>query len=256
MNEEQLRRDICEVGRRMYARHLISGGDGNISILRDDGMIMATPTGMSKGFLEPDDIVITDREGNKVRGKREPSSELMIHLISYRNRPDVKAVVHAHPPVCTGFAVAGMPLDKALLAEVIVTFGCIPVAPYGTPSTEELALSIDEYVKKHDALLLANHGALTLGRDLFSTYFKMETLEHFAKINLIAKMLGRENALPAHEVSKLAALRARYGIEGPDPFAEGCPIPMEKLGSNEETVTLTRKELAELILEAIKSVGA
>jgi L-fuculose-phosphate aldolase len=240
----------------MYARHLISGGDGNISVLREDGLLMATPTGMSKGFLEPDDIVITDLEGKKVRGKREPSSELMIHLISYRNRPDVKAVVHAHPPVCTGFAVAGLPLDKALLAEVIVTFGCIPVAPCGTPSTEELANSCDEYVKKHDAILLANHGALTLGRDLFSTYFKMETLEHFAKINLIAKMLGRENALPAHEVSKLAALRSRYGIEGPDPFSEGCPIPLEKLGQGGETVTLTRKELTELILEAIRSVGA
>jgi len=256
MNEEQIRRDICEVGRRMYARHLISGGDGNISVLREDGLLMATPTGMSKGFLEPDDIVVTDLEGKKVRGKREPSSELMIHLISYRNRPDVKAVVHAHPPVCTGFAVAGLPLDKALLAEVIVTFGCIPVAPYGTPSTEELANSCDEFVKKHDAILLANHGALTLGRDLFSTYFKMETLEHFAKINLIAKMLGRENALPAHEVSKLAALRSRYGIEGPDPFSEGCPIPLERLGQTGETVTLTRKELTELILEAIKSVGA
>ena len=254
-NEEQLRRDICEVGRRMYARHLISGGDGNISALLDDGRIMATPTGMSKGFLEPDDIVITDRKGKKVKGKKEPSTELMIHLVSYKNRPDVRAVVHAHPQICTGFAVAGLPLDKALLAEVIVTFGCIPVAPYGTPSTEELANSIDEYIKKHDALLLANHGALTVGHELFSTYFKMETLEHFANINLIARMLGQENVLPANEVAKLAALRSRYGLTGPDPFAEGCPIPLEASGSGEERITLTRSQLISLISEAIKALN-
>jgi L-fuculose-phosphate aldolase len=252
--EEKLRRDIVEVGRRMYARHLISGGDGNVSVLREDGLIMATPTGMCKGFLEPDDIVVTDINGKKVYGKREASSELLMHISCYKNRPDIRSVVHAHPPTCTGFAVAGMSLDKALLAEVIVTFGCIPVAPYGTPSTNELAGSVEEYIKKHDALLLANHGALTVGHELFSTYFKMETLEHFAKINLIAKMLGRENVLPAEEVSKLAALRARYGIVGPDPFTEGCPIPRERAGVDGEMITLTRTELIQLISEAIRSV--
>ncbi|HET6266827.1 MAG TPA: class II aldolase/adducin family protein [Acidobacteriota bacterium] len=253
MNEEQIRRDICEVGRRMYARHLISGMDGNISVRLDDDRIMATPTGMSKGFLKPDDIVITDMEGKKLEGKREPSSELLLHLSCYRNRPDVKAVVHAHPPVCTGFAVAGIPLNKALLAEVIVTFGCIPIAPYGTPSTEELATSCDGLITKHDALLLANHGALTVGHELFATYFKMETIEHFANINMVAHILGKENILPAHEVSKLAALRERYGLVGPDPFTEGCPIPLESAGTS-ETVTLTRSELIQLISEAIKSV--
>lgn len=254
MEEDQIKKDIVEVGRRMYARHFIAGGDGNISVLREDGLIMATPTGMSKGFLEPDDIVVTDMSGKKVKGKKEPSSELLMHLVCYRNRPDVKAVVHAHPPVCTGFAVAGLPLDKALLAEVIVTFGCIPIAPYGTPSTEELATNVEEYIKKHDALLLANHGALTVGHELFATYFKMETLEHYAQINLVARLLGRENVLPAHEISKLAALRSRYGIVGPDPFYEGCPIPREKVGQESDTITLTRAELMNLILEAIKSV--
>src|SRR5262249_41096840 len=179
-------------------------------------------------------IVITDMEGKKLEGKREPSSELLLHLSCYRNRPDIRAVVHAHPQTCTGFAVAGIPLDKALLAEVIVTFGCIPIAPYGTPSTEELATSVDEYVKKHDALLLANHGALTVGHELFATYFKMETLEHFAGINLIARLLGQENVLSAKEVSKLASLRSRYGLVGPDPFAEGCPIPREGVGQDEK----------------------
>jgi L-fuculose-phosphate aldolase len=111
---------------------------------------MTTPTGVCKGFLEPDDIVITDINGKKMKGKKEPSTELLMHLVCYRNRPDVRAVVHAHPQTCTGFAVAGIPLDKALLAEVVVTFGCIPIAPYGTPSTEELATSVDEFIKKHD----------------------------------------------------------------------------------------------------------
>lgn len=253
IDEERIRRDIVEVGRRMYARHLISGMDGNVSILREDGLVMTTPTGMSKGFLEPDDIVVTDLDGKKIKGKREPSSELLLHLIAYRNRSDVRAVVHAHPPCCTGFAVAGLPMDKALLAEVIVTFGCIPIAPYGTPSTEELANSISEFVKKYDALLLANHGAVTFGNELYATYFKMETIEHFAKINLVARILGKENVLPAEEISKLAALRSRYGLTGPDPFAEGCPIPRELTGQS-ETVTLTRAELISIISEAIKHV--
>ncbi len=254
--EEQIRKDIVEVGRRLYARHLISGGDGNVSVLRDDGVIMTTPTGMSKGFLEPDDIVITDLDGKKIQGKREPSSELLMHLSCYRNRPDIRSVVHAHPPFCTGFAVAGIPLDKALLAEVIVTFGCIPVAPYGTPSTVELATSVDDHIKTHDALLLANHGAVTVGHELFATYFKMETLEHYAHINLIAKILGKENVLPAEEISKLAALRSRYGIKGPNPFTEACPIPLERVGRQEETITLTRAQLIDLISEAIRSVGS
>jgi L-fuculose-phosphate aldolase len=252
--EEKIRRDMCEIGRRLYARHLISAVDGNISVLREDGLIMATPTGTCKGFLEPDDIVITDINGKKVSGRKEPSSELLMHLSCYKNRPDIRAVVHAHPPTCTGFAVAGYSLDKALLAEVIVTFGCIPVAPYGTPSTDELAGSVEEYIKKHDALLLANHGALTVGHELFATYFKMETLEHFAQINLVAKLLGRENVLPAEEISKLASLRARYGLVGPDPFSEGCPIPRERAGPDGEMITLTREELIQLISEAIRSV--
>lgn len=253
MNEEQLRRDICEVGRRMYNRHLISGMDGNISVLRENGTIMTTPTGMSKGFLKPDELVITDINGKKLEGKKEPSSELLLHLVCYRNRPDVRSVVHAHPPTCTGYAVAGIPLNKALLAEIIVTFGCIPIAPYGTPSTEELANSVDELIKKHDALLLSNHGAITVGQDLFTTYFKMETIEHYANISLVANMLGSEKVLPAHEVSKLAALRSRYGLVGPDPFEEGCPLPLEMAGDS-EAITLTRSELIQLISEAIKSV--
>lgn len=254
VDEERIRRDIVEVGRRMYARHLIAGGDGNISVLREDGLIMTTPTGMSKGFLEPDDIVTTDINGKKVSGRKEPSSELLMHLSCYRNRPDVRAVVHAHPQTCTGFAVAGIPLDKALLAEVVVTFGCIPIAPYGTPSTEELATSVDEYIKKHDALLLANHGALTVGHELYATYFKMETLEHFAKINLVARMLGSENVLSAEQVSRLASLRSRYGLKGPDPFSEGCPIPRESVQAAGERVSLTRAELAQLIADAVQAV--
>jgi L-fuculose-phosphate aldolase len=136
----------------------------------------------------------------------------------------------------------------------VVTFGCIPIAPYGTPSTEELATSVDDYIKRHDALLLANHGALTVGQDLYSTYFKMETIEHFAKINLVARLLGRENVLSAQQVSRLASLRTRYGLTGPDPFTESCPIPRESLSGAEDRVTLTRGELVQLISDAVQSV--
>jgi L-fuculose-phosphate aldolase len=129
-----------------------------------------------------------------------------MHLVAYRERPDVGAVVHAHPPLSTGFAVAGIPLDRAVLAEVVTTLGSIPIAEYGTPSTRELAESVAPYVKAHDGLLLANHGALALGRDLFGAYYKMETIEHFAKISLVARMLGREHLLSREEVERLQAL--------------------------------------------------
>ena len=145
-----------------------------------------------------------------------------MHLVAYRERPDVGAVVHAHPPLSTGFAVAGIALDRAVLAEVVTTLGSIPIAAYGTPSTRELADTVAPYVKAHDGLLLANHGALALGKDLFGAYYKMETIEHFAQISLVARQLGREHLLSREEVERLQALRGRYGIAAPAPI---CPDP-------------------------------
>ena len=161
--EDAFRADIVEVGRRMYARGYVASNDGNISIRLDDNTILTTPKSVSKGFMTPDMMVVVDLEGKKIRGTRDASSELLMHLEVYRNRPDVRAVVHAHPPTATGFAVAGIPLDRAVLAEVVTTLGSIPIAEYGTPSTPELPAAVRRYIKAHDGLLLANHGALTVG---------------------------------------------------------------------------------------------
>jgi L-fuculose-phosphate aldolase len=179
-----------------------------------------TPKSVCKGFMSPEMMCITDLDGKKLAGERDPSSEMQMHLEVYRQRPDAKAVVHAHPPIATGFAVAGIPLDRAVLAEVVTTLGSVPIAEYATPSTKELPEAVRKYVKAHDGMLLANHGALTLGADLFSAYFKMETIEHFAKISLVARMLGGENLLSRKEVDRLQGLRGMYGIAAPAPI---CP---------------------------------
>jgi L-fuculose-phosphate aldolase len=168
--------------------------------------------------MTPDMMVVTDLEGRRIRGNRDPSSELLMHLEVYRNRPDVRAAVHAHPPVATGFAVAGIPLDRAVLAEVVTTLGSIPIAENGTPSTQELADAVRKYIKAHDGLLLANHGALTVAGEVFAAYYKMETIEHFARISLVARLLGREHLLSREEVQRLQGLRGNYGIKAPAPF--------------------------------------
>jgi len=151
-----------------------------------------------------------------------------MHLEVYRQRPDVHAVVHAHPPIATGFAVAGIPLDRAVLAEVVTTLGSIPIAEYATPSTSELPDAVRKYIKAHDGMLLANHGALTAGADLFGAYYKMETIEHFAKISLVARLLGRENLIAREEVLRLQELRGTYGIKAPAPICEEPPSADEQ----------------------------
>lgn len=231
MSDAQLRADIVEIGRRLWLRGFVASNDGNISVRIGDDRLLMTPTGVSKGFMTPDMMVITDMDGTLVSGPpgRRPSSEMKMHLVAYRERPDVKAVVHAHPPLATGFAVAGIPLDRAVLAEVVTTLGSVPIAEYATPSTEELPEAVRPFVRAHDGMLLANHGALTLGSDLYSAYYKMETIEHFARISLVARQLGRENLLSREEVDRLQGLRDRYGIRSPAPICfderevEGSP---------------------------------
>ncbi|HKW01642.1 MAG TPA: class II aldolase/adducin family protein [Vicinamibacterales bacterium] len=224
MDLDQLRADIVEVGRRLWVRGYVASNDGNISVRVGPDRLLVTPANVSKGFMTPDMMVVTDLEGKLISGApgRRASSEILMHLVAYRERPDINAVVHSHPPLSTGFAVAGIPLDRAVLAEVVTTLGAIPIAEYGTPSTSELATTVAPYVKAHDGLLLANHGALALGADLFAAYYKMETIEHFARISLVARMLGREHLLSREEVDRLQALRGRYGIAAPAPI---CPDP-------------------------------
>jgi L-fuculose-phosphate aldolase len=222
--ESQLRGEIVEVGRRMYDRRYTAANDGNISVRLGAERLLMTPKGVCKGFMSPDMMCITDLDGRKLQGDRDPSSEMLMHLEVYRQRHDVNAVVHAHPPTATGFAVAGIPLDRAVLAEVLTTLGSIPIAEYATPSTQELPDAVRKYIKAHDGMLLANHGALTVGSDLFSAYYKMETIEHFATISLVARLLGRENLIAREEVLRLQELRGTYGIKAPAPI---CADPAE-----------------------------
>jgi L-fuculose-phosphate aldolase len=222
--EAQLRADICEIGRRLYAREYTASNDGNISVRLGPDRLLMTPTSVCKGFMTVDMMCITDLDGKKVAGERHPSSEMQMHLEVYRRRPDVQAVVHAHPPIATGFAVAGIPLDRAVLAEVVTTLGSVPIAEYATPSTKELPEAVSKYVQAHDGMLLANHGALTMGKDLFSAYYKMETIEHFAKISLVARLLGGERILSREEVFRLQDLRGHYGIAAPAPICAD-PVP-------------------------------
>jgi L-fuculose-phosphate aldolase len=222
--EEQLRAEIVEAGRRMYSRGYVASNDGNISVRLDDSRLLMTPASVSKGFMTPDMMVVVDYDGKKVAGDRDPSSELPMHLEIYRNRADVNAVVHAHPPIATGFAVAGIPLTRAVLAEVVTTLGSIPIAEYGTPSTAELPEAVRKYIKAHDGLLLANHGAVTCCRTVMTAYYKMETIEHFAKISLVARLLGREHLFSRDEVERLQGLRGMYGIAAPAPL---CADPSE-----------------------------
>jgi L-fuculose-phosphate aldolase len=228
--EEQIRADIVEAGRRMYARAYVASNDGNISARLDEGRLITTPKSVSKGFMTPDMLVIVDYDGRKLSGDRDASSELPMHLEVYRNRPDVNAVCHAHPPLATGFAVAGIPLTRAVLAEVITTLGSIPIAEYGTPSTAELPAAVRKYIKAHDGMLLANHGAVTCGPTVMSAYYKMETIEHFAKISLVARLLGRENLISREEVERLQGLRGMYGIAAPAPL---CTDPAELAGGDQ-----------------------
>src|SRR5438552_2989363 len=190
-SEEQHRRDICIAGRWMYERGHIVACEGNISVRLDDGSVLTTPTCMNKGMLSPEDLVITDLEGRQLSGDRKFSSELAMHLLFYRMRPDVMAICHGHPPTATGFAVAGRALNYALLPEVVVGLGQIPLVQYATPGTQELSEAIEPFVPHYDALLLANHGAVTCGPDWLTPSFGWETMNTSRKIILPRKMPGR-----------------------------------------------------------------
>lgn len=209
--EDAHRREICMAGRWIHARHFAPATDGNISVRLKGSRVLTTPTCLSKGMMTPDDLVITDMQGRPVSGTRSPSTELAMHLLIYRLRPDVYAICHAHPPIATGFAAAGLPLDKAILSEAVFSLGRVPLAPYGTPGTTELCDSIEPLIQSYDAILLANHGAVTYGPDLLTAFFRMETVEHFAQVSLVTQLLGKQKELSASDVDKLVASRERYG---------------------------------------------
>lgn len=207
---EQHRDDIVRFGKMLHQGGLVAATDGNLSVRMDDGNVLCTPTLMSKGMMEADDLVIVDEHGRKLSGRREVSSEIAMHMFIYRMRPDINAVVHAHPPTATGYAAAGIPLDTALCSEIVVTLGSVPLASYGTPGTAELAEALAPLIPDHQAIIMANHGVVTYGQDLLTAYMNMETVEHYAKIALVTHMLGRQQPLSGQHLDKLHEIRLKY----------------------------------------------
>lgn len=271
MDEQTARREIIEIGRLLYERSYVVSSDGNISIRLDDGRILATPTQVSKGRMSEEMLALTDLDGKPLNDRRA-SSELKMHLLIYRERPDVRAVCHAHPPHGTAFAVAGIALDEPILSEVILSLGCVPLAAYGTPSTAELTDTMQPLVKHHNALLMANHGAVAYGADVWQAFDRLETLEHTARITLLARQLGGGKALPPDALDKLIDVRERAGYLGESARCQACgylsethvtcPTPndssnqasVQKLPANSVSangkVTLSREELIELLYQA------
>jgi L-fuculose-phosphate aldolase len=209
------RREICKIGRWMYTRGYVVANEGNLSVRLDEDRILVTPSGACKGRLAPEDLLITDLSGDVVFGSGRPSSELLMHLLYYRSRSDVRAICHAHPPTATGFATAGRALEAAVLPEVIVGVGKIPLAPYGTPGTWELCAGIEPLVHNHDAILLENHGVVTCGPDAGAAFQRMEIVEQYARVMLTAELLGGPHLLPLAEVRKLIGAKRPSRTSGP-----------------------------------------
>ena len=222
LTERKFREEIVRYGRMLHERCFVAAMDGNLSVRLKHNCILVTPTGVSKGAMRPGDMVVVDLEGTRISGRRHVTSEIGMHLLIYRMRPDVKAIVHAHPPTATGFAAAGMALTEPLVCEVVMGLGCIPLARYGTPGTSELAQTLEPYVTDYDAILMSNHGVVTYGDTLEHAYMKMETVEHFAQIALVTHLLGQQQPLKEVEIEKLLTARTKYFGEK---IAAAMPLP-------------------------------
>jgi L-fuculose-phosphate aldolase len=219
-NKSEIKEQICDICHKMWQLGWVAANDGNVSVRLSDGSFLTTPTGISKSFITPDKLVRINAEGKILEAAPgySPSSEIKMHLRCYREREDVNGVVHAHPPTATGYAVAGLSLDDYSMIETVIAIGSVPLTPYGTPSTMEVPEAITPYLQKHDVLLLQNHGALAVGNDVYTAYYRMETLELFAKISLTAHLLGSAKEIPKAQIDKLLALReSRYHMTGRHP---------------------------------------
>ncbi len=248
--ERELRQDIVDIGRFVWQKGWIAANDGNISVRLDQERFLCTPTGVCKGLMSPGDLIICDADGRKLQGAGERTTEFGMHLTVYKLRPDINGVVHAHPPVATGFAAAGRSLSVALLPEVVIGLGCVPLADYGLPGTSELVEPLLPLIPKYDALLMGNHGAVCYGEDVYKAFFRMETVEHFARIALVAELLGGAKALPRTEVDKLLEARTRYGVKT-QAAGPGCPLAAEEIGG--DRIVVTRDELIAIVEEALKA---
>ena len=253
--EREYREDIIQICKLVFQKGWVAANDGNVSLRLDNERILATPTGVCKGMIGVDDLIIVDNQGVKISGRLERTSEIAMHLQIYQLRPDIRAVVHAHPPVATGFATAGKPLNLGLLPEVVISLGCVPIAEYGLPGTPALTEPMLPLIPKYDAILMANHGAVCYGEDVLKAYFRMETMEHFARIQLVAELLGGPKVLPREEVDKLLDSRLRYGVKARSAGEGGCPLAAEDVAAGEERFYVTRAELIGLVDEALRARG-
>ncbi len=224
VNEYEIKKQICAIGKRIYDRGMVAANDGNISVKLNDNEFLCTPTGVSKGFMTPDYICKVDKDGKVLQANAgfKPSSEIKMHMRVYKERPDVNAVVHAHPMYATGFAIAGIPLTQPIMPEAVIALGCVPIAEYGTPSTEEIPDAVSKYLQSFDAVLLENHGALAFSDSLLNAYHKMESVEFYARLLYISKQLGGPKELSEAQVKRLYSMRAQYGLKGKHP-ADVCP---------------------------------
>ncbi len=230
-SEDEHRREICTAGRWIHGRAFVASTDGNISVRLDSRRVLTSPTGISKGLMSPDDLVDHRPQGPETcRAARGRPRSWRCILLIYARRPDVHAVCHAHPPIATAHAAAGLPLNKALLSELVISLGCIPVARYGTPGTPELSDALEPLVQDYDAILLANHGVVTCGADLLTAFFRMETVEHFAQVSLATELLGKQVLLSGRDVEKLLAARVRYGTTTAATVTPGCPVTSDSAG--------------------------
>lgn len=265
MNESEAKKLIIEVGKLLYERSYVVSSDGNVSIRLDEDRVLATPTMTCKGRMTEDGLALTDMDGNALNDSRA-SSELAMHLLIYKMRPDVRAVCHAHPPHGTAFAVAGLAIEQPILSEVILTLGCVPLTDYGTPSTDELTESMKPFVEHHNALLMANHGAVAYGEDLWQAFDRLETLEHTAKIAILARALGGANDLPSEAIEKLINIREKAGYLKENARCQACGYLHEanitceldaqttnKPNSNGAKISFTREELIELLAQVANS---
>ncbi|MCL1865936.1 MAG: class II aldolase/adducin family protein [Oscillospiraceae bacterium] len=226
MNIQEIKSQICDVCGKMWQLGWVAANDGNVSVRLGDGSFLATPTGISKSFITPEKLVRINADGEVVEASTDgyrPSSEIKMHLRCYEKRGDVNSVIHAHPPTATGYAVADKALDGYTMIEAVIAIGSVPVTPYGTPSTREVPDAITPYLDEHDVLLLQNHGAVTVGADLLTAFYRMETLELWAKISLNAHLLGGAKEISRTNIDRLCSMREQYGVTGKHPGYKKYP---------------------------------
>lgn len=224
INDRALKEEICEIGRRVYNKGFAAANDGNISIRVGENEVLCTPTMICKGFMKPEDICAVDMEGKQIAGTRKRTSEVLLHLEIMRNRPDVKSVVHCHPPHATAFAVAGEPIPQCILPEVEVFMGEVPIAPYETPGDQRFAQTVTPFLKATNTIILKNHGTVSFGKSLEDAYWKTEILDAYCRILLLAKQIGQPQYLNEQKSRELLDLKKKWGFDDPRFHNEDCDL--------------------------------